>query len=141
MRKPRTQLSGEIRPQTPHRGVRLFAIFGFGLALRSEEHTSELQSRQYLVCRLLLYKSTVISLFYSLSLHGALPILFHPAALLAFSYYCPLRRRWLPWLNGPSHEKTTYSVVRRDSSTNAAPRSASLRHFRLRTGFGHVCRG
>jgi len=33
MRKPRTQLSGEIRPQTPHRGVRLFAIFGFGLAL------------------------------------------------------------------------------------------------------------
>src|SRR3712207_7281264 len=32
---------------------------GRGLALpglRSEEHTSELQSRQYLVCRLLLYK-------------------------------------------------------------------------------------
>src|SRR3712207_7715665 len=39
------------------------AIAGFGLALhgeelnqRSEEHTSELQSRQYLVCRLLLEK-------------------------------------------------------------------------------------
>src|SRR3712207_7212059 len=28
-------------------------------ATRSEEHTSELQSRQYLVCRLLLEKSTV----------------------------------------------------------------------------------
>src|SRR3712207_7724685 len=28
----------------------------FGLGLRSEEHTSELQSRQYLVCRLLLEK-------------------------------------------------------------------------------------
>src|SRR3712207_7766548 len=28
------------------------------LALRSEEHTSELQSRQYLVCRLLLEKKT-----------------------------------------------------------------------------------
>src|SRR3712207_7238401 len=28
----------------------------FGLAPRSEEHTSELQSRQYLVCRLLLEK-------------------------------------------------------------------------------------
>src|SRR3712207_7511611 len=28
----------------------------FGLPLRSEEHTSELQSRQYLVCRLLLEK-------------------------------------------------------------------------------------
>src|SRR3712207_7217738 len=29
---------------------------GGGLAQRSEEHTSELQSRQYLVCRLLLEK-------------------------------------------------------------------------------------
>src|SRR3712207_8326078 len=29
---------------------------GFGQELRSEEHTSELQSRQYLVCRLLLEK-------------------------------------------------------------------------------------
>src|SRR3712207_8717766 len=29
--------------------------FGYGL-IRSEEHTSELQSRQYLVCRLLLEK-------------------------------------------------------------------------------------
>src|SRR3712207_8234865 len=31
-------------------------IFFFVLASRSEEHTSELQSRQYLVCRLLLEK-------------------------------------------------------------------------------------
>src|SRR3712207_6979197 len=30
------------------------------LALRSEEHTSELQSRQYLVCRLLLEKKTLL---------------------------------------------------------------------------------
>src|SRR3712207_7428171 len=29
-----------------------------GLTTRSEEHTSELQSRQYLVCRLLLEKKT-----------------------------------------------------------------------------------
>src|SRR3712207_8001744 len=29
-----------------------------GVAARSEEHTSELQSRQYLVCRLLLEKKT-----------------------------------------------------------------------------------
>src|SRR3712207_7482071 len=29
---------------------------GWGVLLRSEEHTSELQSRQYLVCRLLLEK-------------------------------------------------------------------------------------
>src|SRR3712207_8963133 len=31
-------------------------LTGYGLSLRSEEHTSELQSRQYLVCRLLLEK-------------------------------------------------------------------------------------
>src|SRR3712207_6861837 len=30
---------------------------------RSEEHTSELQSRQYLVCRLLLEKKNIISLY------------------------------------------------------------------------------
>src|SRR3712207_7743849 len=31
---------------------------------RSEEHTSELQSRQYLVCRLLLEKKKIISTLY-----------------------------------------------------------------------------
>src|SRR3712207_8318855 len=31
-----------------------------GCSIRSEEHTSELQSRQYLVCRLLLEKNTHI---------------------------------------------------------------------------------
>src|SRR3712207_8714067 len=39
-------------PQLPERG---------GAPLRSEEHTSELQSRQYLVCRLLLEKKTHIT--------------------------------------------------------------------------------
>src|SRR3712207_8889983 len=33
--------------------------------LRSEEHTSELQSRQYLVCRLLLEKKKLTSQFHS----------------------------------------------------------------------------
>src|SRR3712207_6878517 len=33
-----------------------YVIYGVFNALRSEEHTSELQSRQYLVCRLLLEK-------------------------------------------------------------------------------------
>src|SRR3712207_7800450 len=37
-----------------------------GIARRSEEHTSELQSRQYLVCRLLLEKKKK-TLFYFLS--------------------------------------------------------------------------
>src|SRR5947209_19107251 len=34
--------------------------FSHGLTSRSEEHTSELQSRQYLVCRLLLEKKKKI---------------------------------------------------------------------------------
>src|SRR3712207_7256408 len=34
-------------------------------ATRSEEHTSELQSRQYLVCRLLLEKKKINSIMYS----------------------------------------------------------------------------
>src|SRR3712207_8623393 len=38
-----------------------------GRGLRSEEHTSELQSRQYLVCRLLLEKKKIVYMF-SLSL-------------------------------------------------------------------------
>src|SRR5258707_10390524 len=40
----------------PHFGVRLNAFVRWEQAVRSEEHTSELQSRQYLVCRLLLEK-------------------------------------------------------------------------------------
>src|SRR3712207_7400415 len=39
------------------RGIRVLAFAGIGRPakfFRSEEHTSELQSRQYLVCRLLL---------------------------------------------------------------------------------------
>src|SRR3712207_7939050 len=43
------------RTQKP--SVRRVMLTGHGdLAARSEEHTSELQSRQYLVCRLLLEK-------------------------------------------------------------------------------------
>src|SRR3989449_1359097 len=48
---------------TPHEHARLVALLsgsdhysGFGRAERSEEHTSELQSRLHLVCRLLLEK-------------------------------------------------------------------------------------
>src|SRR3712207_8300476 len=42
----------------PEEGERQAEAF---LARRSEEHTSELQSRQYLVCRLLLEKKTFMS--------------------------------------------------------------------------------
>src|SRR3712207_7525925 len=40
---------------------RLRGRLGQENCLRSEEHTSELQSRQYLVCRLLLEKKNLIS--------------------------------------------------------------------------------
>src|SRR5947208_2896779 len=43
---------------------------------RSEEHTSELQSPDHLVCRLLLENDTVSTDTYTLSLHDALPIFF-----------------------------------------------------------------
>src|SRR3712207_6890883 len=42
-------------PKSPHPGHQV------GFSSRSEEHTSELQSRQYLVCRLLLEKKTMLS--------------------------------------------------------------------------------
>src|SRR5258707_7249957 len=42
--------------RAPLLGGRRMAVIDHDLAVRSEEHTSELQSRQYLVCRLLLEK-------------------------------------------------------------------------------------
>src|SRR3712207_7388989 len=47
-------LAGLVSDPTTNPGLRLRIMFGRGA--RSEEHTSELQSRQYLVCRLLLEK-------------------------------------------------------------------------------------
>src|SRR3712207_8272433 len=46
------QASRLLRPYNQELGVAPFRT-------RSEEHTSELQSRQYLVCRLLLEKKTI----------------------------------------------------------------------------------
>src|SRR3712207_8172730 len=46
----RRQHQGSGRPQGQE------GLLGHRLHVRSEEHTSELQSRQYLVCRLLLEK-------------------------------------------------------------------------------------
>src|SRR3712207_8420234 len=42
---------------------------------RSEEHTSELQSRQYLVCRLLLEKNILFSVMYLVYSYAFIPIL------------------------------------------------------------------
>src|SRR3712207_7381945 len=47
------RLPGRVHPLRGHRARRGRRL------LRSEEHTSELQSRQYLVCRLLLEKKKI----------------------------------------------------------------------------------
>src|SRR3712207_7448718 len=47
--------------RTPREYLRLLPPGDPRGPLRSEEHTSELQSRQYLVCRLLLEKKTKLS--------------------------------------------------------------------------------
>src|SRR3712207_6990897 len=54
------------------------AVHELGIRIRSEEHTSELQSRQYLVCRLLLEKKTLTSSLLS-------TLSFSPPSLLSFS--------------------------------------------------------
>src|SRR5690554_7784778 len=50
------------------------SLITIGLRIRSEEHTSELQSRPHLVCRLLLEKKkkTIISLLYTHRKHPTL---------------------------------------------------------------------
>src|SRR3712207_8272049 len=49
------QAAAEILNLSRYAPVRSVVLYG-GVPIRSEEHTSELQSRQYLVCRLLLEK-------------------------------------------------------------------------------------
>src|SRR3712207_7764747 len=52
---PAPELRDALRAEPPE-GVRRRGALRLLRRLRSEEHTSELQSRQYLVCRLLLEK-------------------------------------------------------------------------------------
>src|SRR3712207_8131124 len=57
----RHQGAGQVQPAAHAAGVLADgALGGVGQVERSEEHTSELQSRQYLVCRLLLEKKKKI---------------------------------------------------------------------------------
>src|SRR3712207_8647437 len=56
---PRTAIRLAQSPNHTHKAIELWMGSGGTFTcgnLRSEEHTSELQSRQYLVCRLLLEK-------------------------------------------------------------------------------------
>src|SRR3712207_7979731 len=49
---------GAVQPAGRHAAQRRRPVHPPGRRRRSEEHTSELQSRQYLVCRLLLEKKS-----------------------------------------------------------------------------------
>src|SRR5690554_7227611 len=54
---PSVVVSGVMTaPLSPEVILLPFLVFGISSVLRSEEHTSELQSRPHLVCRLLLEK-------------------------------------------------------------------------------------
>src|SRR3712207_8210908 len=57
---PREAVFLEVVPQAEHQGFEDLPLLGEQRLdfRRSEEHTFELQSRQYLVCRLLLEKKT-----------------------------------------------------------------------------------
>src|SRR3712207_7699850 len=58
-----TQTLAQPKPKSMrirYRGELGRGITAKDLILRSEEHTSELQSRQYLVCRLLLEKNNIL---------------------------------------------------------------------------------
>src|SRR3712207_9551037 len=56
--RPRPAERGDLRPRISllHARLRAVCLRHGAWWVRSEEHTSELQSRQYLVCRLLLEK-------------------------------------------------------------------------------------
>src|SRR5947208_481892 len=70
-----------------------------GFGLRSEEHTSELQSPDHLVCRLLLENDTSTTETYTLSLHDALPIYRYtwPTSLMPTLPQAREAKRWLSY--------------------------------------------
>src|SRR3712207_8786132 len=79
-----TRRSSDLqRPRSPDRGLSLHVTGGLSFGVlacpppvtmsreggRSEEHTSELQSRQYLVCRLLLEKKKKTNVGLCVTIH------------------------------------------------------------------------
>src|SRR5438067_7677275 len=61
-RRHHAPFDAALAPHRTHRERVLADRYGLALDARSEEHTSELQSRFDLVCRLLLEKKTAIGL-------------------------------------------------------------------------------
>src|SRR3712207_6930728 len=70
---------GEAGPREPGSVLTVtWTMFGQRFTGRSEEHTSELQSRQYLVCRLLLEKKKT----YTLLPPRSLPVMLFPLTVV-----------------------------------------------------------
>src|SRR3712207_7165926 len=67
-------LIGFAGPRVIEQTIRQSLPEGFQRSERSEEHTSELQSRQYLVCRLLLEKKKIILFSYSITSESYHPV-------------------------------------------------------------------
>src|SRR3712207_7097977 len=61
----RLATSSSVGSRSSSTASSLMARPTFRIFSRSEEHTSELQSRQYLVCRLLLEKKKILILYFS----------------------------------------------------------------------------
>src|SRR5690606_37510212 len=103
------------------------------LPTRSEEHTSELQSRENLVCRLLLALAPPAS--YTLSLHDALPIYLRrdPAASASRERGGAGRHRSGLCLGGPRAPRARTAYL----STTSRCRNRSWPAFRDRGGNGY----
>src|SRR5690349_1347285 len=109
-RRPRPCLGGE--PARCDRRARVAADDA-----RSEEHTSELQSRRDLVCRLLLAPATPQT--YTLSLHDALPISASPDSR---TYSMPCRRSPAASQARSARRSTTPMPMSASSSTSSMSR-------------------
>src|SRR3712207_2009892 len=87
-------------------------ILAMAIVARSEEHTSELQSRQYIVCRLLLEKKTAdaadkvpVLVAYNIPVRFFFLMIRRPPRSTLFPYTTLFRSRWRlasRWVSSPA---------------------------------------
>src|ERR1051326_204352 len=68
--------------------------------IRSEEHTSELQSNSFISYAVFFFNDTATTEIYTLSLHDALPISMIPVAGSAYTYTYATMGKFLAWIIG-----------------------------------------
>src|SRR5690554_6675245 len=109
---------------------------------RSEEHTSELQSRPHLVCRLLIENATATSELYTLSLHDALPILLMNGSGKGGSILSTLKALWSGRISDTLHlpSKSAEPPDAPPTSSGSAPvlRPGACPHAAGKIGRAHV---